>query len=170
MFENALRRPKIDADDIRLAEGFRSPFWVDDIAPEDDPLIIEAVSLFDQLRHEFSSTRTQLALYGVIAYAVIIVASIGVEVVADRNVPFVEWVTTVMTIWLLLSLFQGWRIVRLIGRKDRAVDAVANDSMHRYEEWLENLRKSDPEEYIRVTTWESDVRHIQARIKMNEYF
>lgn len=74
-----------------------------------------------------------------------------------------------MTVWLLLSLLQGWRIFRLIGQKDRAVDAVAQDSQHRYEQWLEGVRKNDPEEYIRITTWETDVRYIQARIKLNEY-
>ncbi|MFM8857045.1 MAG: hypothetical protein ACKOI2_07530, partial [Actinomycetota bacterium] len=67
-------------------------------------------------------------------------------------------------------MLQGWHIFALVTRKDRAVDAVSRDSIERYEAWLEQTKRTDPEEYIRITTWETDESPLRARMKLNEYF
>jgi hypothetical protein len=170
VFRQFLSKPEIDAEDIRLAEGYRSPFWTDDLSPENDPVITVAVDLFRRLRVEFSSIRTQLALYGIALYVLWVVVAIGTALSTDGLSRWADVIGSIMVAWVVVAFLQGWRIFRLISEKDRAVDAVARDSVRRYEEWLDGLRLSDPEEYLRITTWDLDLRTIEARLKLNEYF
>lgn len=170
MFRELLHKPEIDAVDVRLAEGFRSPFWNDDVPPDHDPVIAEAVALFARLRTELSGTRTQLAIFGIIAYVAFLAVVIVVDLTTDSMPSWLSTVNIIMLVWFVLSMLQGWHIFALVARKDRAVDAVSRDSVERYEAWLEQLKRTDPEEYIRITTWETDESPLRARMKLNEYF
>lgn len=170
MFRQFLLKPEIDAEDIRLAEGHRSPFWTDNLPPENDPVITVAVDLFGRLRVEFASIRTQIAIYGIVLYVLWIAVAVGTAISTDGLSRWADVIGSIMLAWVVLAFLQGWRIFRLISEKDRAIDAVARDSVRRYEEWLEGLRLSDPDEYMRITTWNSDLRPLEARLKLNEYF
>lgn len=170
MFRQFLLKPEIDAEDIRLAEGHRSPFWTDDISPENDPVITVAVDLFRRLRVEFGSIRTQVAIYGIALYVLWMVVAVGTAITSDGLSRWADVIGSIMLAWVVFAFLHGWRIFRLISEKDRAIDAVARDSVRRYEEWLDGVRLSNPDEYIRITTWNSDMRSLEARIKLNEYF
>ena len=170
MLRSILMKPEITAEDIRLAEGLRSPFWDDPIEPEDDPIIIVAIDLFNKIRAELLSIRTQLAIYGVVLYFLSIMLSITLDFVLDKNVTFLDPFLIFFTVWFALCFIQGWRLFRLVVNKDRAVDQVAKDSLDRYSDWLEDLKKTDPDKFVKIMTWESDIAHFEARLKLNEYF
>lgn len=170
MLRSILMKPEITAEDIRLAEGLRSPFWDDPIKPEDDPIIIVAIDLFNKIRAELLSIRTQLAIYGVVLYFLAIMLSITLDFVLDKNVTFLDPFLIFFTVWFALCFIQGWRLFRLVVNKDRAVDQVAKDSLDRYSDWLEDLKMTDPEKFVKIMTWESDIAHFEARLKLNEYF
>ena len=170
MLRSILMKPEITAEDIRLAEGLRSPFWDDPIEPEDDPIIIVAIDLFNKIRAELLSIRTQLAIYGVVLYFLSIMLSITLDFVLDKNVTFLDPFLIFFTVWFALCFIQGWRLFRLVVNKDRAVDQVAKDSLDRYSDWLEDLKMTDPEKFVKIMTWESDIAHFEARLKLNEYF
>ena len=170
MLRSILMKPEITAEDIRLAEGLRSPFWDDSIKPEDDPIIIVAIDLFNKIRAELMSIRTQLAIYGVVLYFLSLMLSITLNFVLDKNVTFLDPFLIFFTVWFALCFVQGWRLFRLVVNKDRAVDQVAKDSLDRYSDWLEDLKMTDPEKFVKIMTWESDIAHFEARLKLNEYF
>ena len=170
MFRIHLQKPEITHQDIRLAEGFRSPFWVDDIDPENDPEIEAAVAYFSRLRDELSSTRLQLAIYGAFGYIMWLLLMLLISATSIPNGLWNRAIGLLAFGCLVLAIGEGWIIFRLILKKDRAVDAVAQESMKRYDSWLDSLRDTDPDEYIRVSTWETDIRPALARIKLNEYF
>ena len=170
MLRSILMKPEITPEDIRLAEGLRSPFWDDPIEPEDDPIIIVAIDLFNKIRAELLSIRTQLAIYGVVLYFLSIMLSITLDFVLDKNVTFLDPFLIFFTVWFALCFIQGWRLFRLVVNKDRAVDQVAKDSLDRYSDWLEDLKMTDPEKFVKIMTWESDIAHFEARLKLNEYF
>ena len=170
MLRSILMKPEITPEDIRLAEGLRSPFWDDPIEPEDDPIIIVAIDLFNKIRAELLSIRTQLAIYGVVLYFLSIMLSITLDFVLDKNVTFLDPFLIFFTVWFALCFIQGWGLFRLVVNKDRAVDQVAKDSLDRYSDWLEDLKMTDPEKFVKIMTWESDIAHFEARLKLNEYF
>jgi hypothetical protein len=170
MFRQALLKPTIDAVDIRLAEGFRSPFWKDELPPDHDPLIAQAVDLFARIRTELAGIKTQAAIYGITVYVIFLAVTIVVDLTTESTPGWFGTVHIVMLVWLVASLLQGWHLFWLVAQKDRAIDEVARDSVARYESWLERLKTSDPEEYIRITTWETDESPLRARMKLNEYF
>ena len=84
MLRSTLMKPEITAEDIRLAEGLRSPFWDDPVKAENDPIIIVAIDLFNKIRRELLSIRTQLSIYGMVLYFLAFMLSITLDGVHDH--------------------------------------------------------------------------------------